>query len=84
MIAPVIQWLRGEPLTWQLQTGKSDEVVTDQLVARPGAELTWAGTAFTLELGPAMVVSAAGLVCAALAQAFAHGMALADDLEGLV
>jgi len=176
VIAPVIQWLRGEPLTWQLQTGKTDEIVTDQLVARPGAELTWPGTAdvriddatvstwlasiapgallaiitaivvlallrllssieaqqpfveaavrslrvtgaallggavlvtvagsvaniavlraaadlqgdpttFTLELGPAMVISAAGLVCAALAQAFAHGMALADDVDGLV
>lgn len=176
VIAPVIQWLRGEPLTWQVQTGKTDEVVTDQLAARPGVELTWPGTAdvtihdagagtwlasivpgalvaiatvivvlallrllasieaqqpfveaavrslrvtgatllgaavlvtvagsladlavlraaadlqgdptaFTLELGPAMVISAAGLVCAALAQAFAHGMALADDLEGLV
>ena len=53
-------------------------------VLRAAADLQGDPTAFTLELGPAMVISAAGLVCAALAQAFAHGMALADDLEGLV
>ena len=163
-------------MTWQVQTGKTDDVVTEQLVARPGAELTWPGTAdvsiddagagtwlasivpgalltiatlivvlallrllssieaqhpfaqaavrslrvtgatlfisaflvtiagslangavlraavvdlqgettFTLELGPAVVVAASGLVCAALAEAFAHGIQLADDVGGLV
>ena len=176
VIAPVIQWLRGEPLTWQLQTGKTDEVVTDQLVARSGVRLEWPGTAnvsiedadtgtwlasiapsallalgtlivvlallrllssiearqpfapaavrslrvtgvtllvgavlvtlagaaanaavlraaadlqgdpttFTLDLGPALMVAAAGLVCAALAEAFAHGIRLAHDVAGLV
>ena len=176
VIAPVIQWLRGEPLTWQLQTGVTEAVTTDQLVARPGVELTWLGTAdvtiddaaagtwvasivpgvllaiaammvvlallrllssiesrqpfaqaavrslritgatlitgavlvtlagsfanaavldaavdlpgdstaFSLDLGAAIVVAAAGLVCAALAEAFAHGIELADDVEGLV
>lgn len=100
-------------LTWQLQTGKTDDVVTDQLVARtwlasmvPGvllaivitvagsvanlavltaaADLQGDPTAFTLELGPSLVIGAAGLVCAAMAQAFAHGIKLVDDVEGLV
>ena len=176
VIAPVIRRLLGEPLRWQLQTGTTDELVNDQVVARPGVELTWPGTAdvtiddagagtwlasiapgailaivtvivvlallrllsgiaahqpfagaavrslrvvgatllgggvlvtvagslanvavhkaavdlqggptsFTLELGPSIVVAAAGLVCAALAEAFAHGIELADDVEGLV
>ena len=176
VIAPVIRWLLGEPLQWQLQTGKTDGLVNDQVVARPGVELTWPGTAdvtvddagagtwlasivpgallaivtvivvvallrllsgiathqpfseaavrslrvvgatllvggvlvtvagsianvavlraavdlqggptsFTLELGPSSVVAAAGLVGAALAEAFAHGIELSDDVEGLV
>ena len=176
VIVPVVQWLRGEPLTWQLQTGKTDDVVTDQLVARPGVELTWPGaadvaiedagtgtwlasivpgalltiatlivvvallrllasieeqrpfayaavrslrvigatllgaaalvtlagsfanvavldaavdlqgdtTTFSIDFGNALLVAAAGLVCAALAEAFAHGIKLADDVEGLV
>lgn len=100
-------------LTWQLQTGKTDDVVTDQLVARtwlasmvPGvllaivitvagsvanlavltaaADLQGDPTAFTLERGPSLVIGAAGLVCAAMAQAFAHGIKLVDDVEGLV
>ena len=41
-------------------------------------------TTFTLEFGPSLVIAAAGLVCAALAEAFAHGIKLADDVEGLV
>jgi hypothetical protein len=176
VIAPVVQWLRGEPLTWRLQTGRTDELVTDQLVARPGVELAWPGTAdvsiddagtgtwlasivpgalltiatvivvvallrllssieaqrpfayaavrslrvigatllggavlvtlagsfanvavldaavdlqgdtqtFSFDFGNAFLVAAAGLVCAALAEAFAHGIKLADDVEGLV
>jgi len=176
VVAPFLQWFRGEPLTWQLQTGKTGDVVNDQVAARPGVELTWPGTAdatidnagagiwlasivpgallaiitlivvlallrllssienrqpfaeaavrslrvvgvtllggallvtvagslanvavltaaaelqgdptsFTLELGPSIVVAAAGLVCAALAEAFAQGIELADDVEGLV
>lgn len=176
VVAPVVQWLRGEPLTWQLQTGTTDEVVTDQLAARPGVDLTWPGTVgvtiddagtgtwlasiipgvllatatvivvvallrllssieaqrpfayaavrslrvigatllgasvlvtlagsfanvavldaavdlqgdvttFIFDFGDAFLVAAAGLVCAALAEAFAHGIKLADDVEGLV
>lgn len=176
VVVPLVRWLTGRPLTWQLQTGKTDDVVTDQLVARSGVELVWPGTAdvtiddasagtwlasmvpgvllaiatvivvlallrllasieaqrpfapaavrslritgatllvgaivitvagsvanlavltaaadlqgdptaFKLELGPSLVIGAAGLVCAAMAQAFAHGIQLADDVEGLV
>ena len=176
VVVPAVQWLRGEPLTWQLQTGGTDDVVTDQLMARPGVELAWPGTAdvtihdagagtwlasivpgallaiatvivviallrllasieaqqpfapaavlslrvigatllggavvvtvagsfadaavlaaavdlpgdpttFSLDLGPSVVVAAAGLVCAALAEAFARGISLAHDVEGLV
>ena len=176
VIAPVVQWVRGEPLMWRLQTGTTDDVVTDQLVARPGVELTWPGTAdvaidhagtgtwlasivpgalltiatlivvvallrllssieakrpfayaavrslrvigatllgaavlvtlagsfanvavldaavdlqgdtqtFSFDFGNAFLVAAAGLVCAALAEAFARGIAMAHDVEGLV
>lgn len=176
VVAPSVQWLRGDPLTWQLDTGRTDELATDQVIAGPGVELTWPGTAdveirdadagtwlatllpgvllatatvvvvlallrllgsiqaqrpfapaavrslrivgatllvgavlvsaagsfadaavrdaaldlatgtttFEMSLGPVVVVAAVGLVCAALAEAFAHGIELADDVEGLV
>lgn len=68
------------PLTWQLQTGRTDDVVTDQLVAR-----TWLASMVPgVLLAIAIVIGAAGLVCAAMAQAFAHGIKLVDDVEGLV
>lgn len=176
VVVPLVRWLTGRPLTWQLQTGKTDDVVTDQLVARSGVELAWPGTAdvtiddagtgtwlaslvpgallatatvivvvallrllshieaqrpfayaavrslriigatllggavlvtlagsfanaavldaavdlqggattFGFDFGTGLLVAAAGLVCAALAEAFAHGIKLADDVEGLV
>ncbi|PUA80915.1 hypothetical protein C7S10_10965 [Nocardioides currus] len=176
VVVPLVQMLQGDALTWQLQTGKTDALATDQLGVKPGAELTWPGTAdvriedagvgtwlasiapgallatatvvvvvallrllssiqsrepfapaavrslrvvgatlllgavavtvaaslanqavlraavelrgepstFTLALGPVVVIAGAGLVCAALAEAFNHGIALADDVEGLV
>lgn len=176
VVVPVLQMLRGEPLTWQLETGTTDALVTDEVTAGPGVELTWPGTAavriedadtgtwlatiapgvvlalctvvvvlallrllasiqrkapfapaavrslrvvgatlligsalvtvadtiankavldaavdlagdemvFTLDLGLVVVFGAAGLLFAALAEAFAHGIALADDVEGLV
>ena len=39
---------------------------------------------FSFDFGNALLVAAAGLVCAAVAEAFAHGIKLADDVEGLV
>ena len=101
VIAPVIQRLRGEPLTWQLQTGRTDEVVTDQLAARSGVELRWPGTAdvtgVTLLVGAVLVTLAGSFANAAVLRAaadqqgdpttptleLAHGIRLADDVEGL-
>lgn len=176
VVVPLVRMLQGESLTWQLETGKTDALVTDELTAKPGATLTWPGSAdvriedagtgtwlasiapgavlavgtvivvlallrllssiqarapfapaavrslrvvgatllagsvlvtvadslanrvvlraaadvrgepasFTLDLGAVVVFAGAGLVCAALAEAFAHGITLADDVEGLI
>ena len=176
VVAPIVRWLRGDALTWQLDTGRTEALASDQVVPKTGVELTWPGTTdveireagadtwlasivpgallaiatvivvvallrllssiearhpfapaavrslrivgatllfgavlvsvagaaadaavrkaaidltagtttFHVSLGPVVVIAAVGLVCAALAEAFAHGIELADDVEGLV
>lgn len=56
----------------------------DQAVMDAAIDLTGDQVSFTLDLGMVVVFGAAGLLCAALAEAFNHGIGLADDVEGLV
>lgn len=175
VVVPLVRMVQGEPLIRQLETGRTDALVTDQLTANGGAALTWPGTVdariedaevgtwltsilpgavlaigtvivvlalfrllssieagapfapaavrslrivgatllagsvlvtvadsfanravlevavilrgettFMLDLGAVVVFAGAGLMCAAIAEAFARGVELASDVEGLV
>jgi hypothetical protein len=175
VVVPLARMVQGEPLIRQLDTGRTDALVTDELTVNRGAALTWPGIAdasiedagvgtwltsilpgavlatgavivvlallrllssieagapfapaavrslrivgatllvgsvlvtvadafadravleaavileseatFTLDLRMVVIFAGAGLVCAALAEAFARGIELAADVEGLV
>lgn len=58
--------------------------VADSVVMAAAVETRATTATFTLDAGPAVVVFVTGLVVAALAEAFAHGTRLADDVSGLV